>query len=147
MANKFSSIDDALDIQAEEVEITPSLDSNENVKPIKNKDKDSNHLNSDYKFSRENNYLLSSKIEEAIEEMFEIAKQTQKGRDFEVLGNLIKIAKELDDGYLDRHEKVKRLEQMDGAKSGNITNQTTNALFVGTTAELQKFLKESLKKE
>lgn len=146
MANNFSSIDDALDIQVEEVEMASSPEKDKESKSIfKKEDANKDHLKSDYKFSRENNYLLSSKIEEAIEEMLEIAKQTQKARDFEVLGNLIKIAKELDDGYLDRHEKVKRLEQTDVVKGGNITNQTTNALFVGTTAELQKFIKESLK--
>ena len=77
--------------------------------------------------------------------MFEIAKNTQKARDFEVVGQLIKIAKEIDDGYLDRHQKLKKIKEIEEDKKTTINNQTTNAVFVGSTAELQKFLKESLK--
>jgi tetrahydrodipicolinate N-succinyltransferase len=103
-------------------------------------------MDSDYKYSRQNNYDLTTTINDAIYEMFEIAKNTQKARDFEVVGQLIKIAKEIDDGYLDRHQKLKKLKEVDEKKETKITNQTTNAVFVGSTAELQKFLKENLTK-
>ena len=77
--------------------------------------------------------------------MFEIAKNSQKARDFEVVGQLIKIAKEIDDGYLDRQQKMKKLKEQEESKKSTVTNQTTNAVFVGSTAALQQFLKDSAK--
>lgn len=149
MTKRFEKIDEALNIdspvievQAEEVRTTSEKIIKNSKKIKKNNQKDEIVL--DYDYSRTNNYELSSTINEVIYEMFEIAKNTQKARDFEVLGNLIKIAKELDDGYLDRHQKMKKINEEEEAKKQTITNQTTNAVFVGSTAELQKFLKDSV---
>jgi hypothetical protein len=145
MTKRFDKINEALDIdsnvepidvQAETVrEISKKII--KESKRVKNSSQKED-IDLDYTHSRDNNYELTTTINSAIFEMFEIAKNTQKGRDFEVLGQLIKIAKEIDDGYLDRQQKLKKLKT-------NVTNNTTNALFVGSTAELQKYLKESLK--
>jgi len=150
MTKRFQKIDEALniessviDVQAEEVRSTSEKIIKNSRKIKKSNQKD--EVDIDYDYSRTNNYDLSSTINEVIYEMFEIAKNTQKARDFEVLGNLIKIAKELDDGYLDRHQKMKKLNEVEESKKQTITNQTTNAVFVGSTAELQKFLKNSSK--
>ena len=75
-------------------------------------------------------------------EMFEIAKETQKARDFEVVGQLLKAVGDISDKLLDNQQKMKKLKEDDGKP--NITNNTTNALFVGSTADLQKFLKNSM---
>lgn len=151
MNKKFDPINEALDIESEvidveknEVEAKTSLQIKKTRKKVEVDHKD--EVDSDYKYSRDNNYDLTSTINDAIYEMFEIAKNTQKARDFEVVGQLIKIAKEIDDGYLDRHQKMKKLKEVDEKKETKITNQTTNAVFVGSTAELQKFLKENLTK-
>lgn len=150
MTRKFKEIDEALDIeessvtvQAEEVREISSKIIKNNKKIKKSNQKE--EIDLDYTYSRENNYDLTSTINEVIYEMFEIAKNTQKARDFEVVGQLIKIAKEIDDGYLDRHQKIKKIKEEDEDKKTTIKNQTTNAVFVGSTAELQKFLKESMK--
>lgn len=150
MNRKFDKINEALDIETEVI----NVDAKEikrtvtaAVKEMVDSDRPSRDLLSDYKYSRTNNYELSSTINDVIYEMFEIAKNTQKARDFEVVGQLIKIAKEIDDGYLDRHQKIKKIEEnTDAKKESKITNQTTNTVFVGSTAELQKFLKENSKK-
>lgn len=151
MKKHFESIDDALDIESSPVEVKveeirkTSDEIIKNNKKIKKSDQ-SEEIDLDYNYSRTNNYDLTSTINEVIYEMFEIAKNTQKARDFEVVGQLIKIAKEIDDGYLERHQKLKRIkEDTSNTKNQTVTNQTTNAVFVGSTAELQKFLKENLK--
>lgn len=151
MTKRFEKIDEALDIESEVIDVEKNeVKSDSNVQ-IKKTKKNTNttpneEIASDYTYSRQNNYDLTSTINDAIYEMFEIAKNTQKARDFEVVGQLIKIAKEIDDGYLDRHSKMKKLKEEDEKKETKITNQTTNAVFVGSTAELQKFLKENLAK-
>jgi len=150
MSKRFEKIDEALniespvvDVQAKEVREV----SNKIIKNSKNAKKTTQkeEVDLDYEYSRTNNYELTSTINDVIYEMFEIAKESQKARDFEVLGQLIKIAKDIDDGYLDRQQKIKKLKEEEESKKTNITNQTTNAVFVGSTAELQKFLKESAK--
>jgi hypothetical protein len=148
MTKRFEKIDEALNINSPVIEVEAKEVRNTSAKIIKNnkeakKGNQKEDISLDYNYSRTNNYDLSSTINEVIYEMFEVAKNTQKARDFEVLGNLIKIAKELDDGYLDRHQKMKKLNEEEETKKQTITNQTTNAVFVGSTAELQKFLKDS----
>lgn len=151
MNKKFEKINEALDIESSVVDVDKNeIEKVSSVQLKKTKKSASVHVNdevnSDYNYSRQNNYDLTSTINDAIYEMFEIAKNTQKARDFEVVGQLIKIAKEIDDGYLDRHHKMKKIKEEDEKNETKITNQTTNAVFVGSTAELQKFLKENLKK-
>ena len=150
MTKKFEKIDEALNIkspvinvQAEEVrEISSKII--KNSKSIK-KTNQKEEVDLDYDYSRTNNYELTSTINDVIYEMFEIAKNSQKARDFEVVGQLIKIAKEIDDGYLDRQQKMKKFKEQEESKKSTVTNQTTNAVFVGSTAALQQFLKDSAK--
>jgi hypothetical protein len=152
MTKRFDPIDEALDIESSIIDIKPDEVRRVSNKIIKDnkKNKKTNQneeIDLDYDYSRTNNYDLTSTINDVIYEMFEIAKNTQKARDFEVVGQLIKIAKEIDDGYLDRHQKMKKIkEEETSSKKPSVTNQTTNAVFVGSTAELQKFLKENIQK-
>ena len=150
MTKKFEKIDEALniespviDVQSEEVrELSSKII--KNSKSIK-KTNQKEEVDLDYDYSRTNNYELTSTINDVIYEMFEIAKNSQKARDFEVVGQLIKIAKEIDDGYLDRQQKIKKIKEQEEIKKSSVTNQTTNAVFVGSTAALQQFLKDSAK--
>lgn len=150
MTKKFEKIDEALniespaiDIQSQEVREISSkiIKNNKSIKKTNQKEE----VDLDYDYSRTNNYELTSTINDVIYEMFEIAKNSQKARDFEVVGQLIKIAKEIDDGYLDRQQKIKKIKEQEEIKKSSVTNQTTNAVFVGSTAALQQFLKESAK--
>ena len=150
MTKKFEKIDEALNIESPVIEVQAEEVREMSSKIIKNsksikKTNQNEEVELDYDYSRTNNYELTSTINDVIYEMFEIAKNTQKARDFEVVGQLIKIAKEIDDGYLDRQQKMKKLKEQEESKKSTITNQTTNAVFVGSTAALQQFLKDSAK--
>jgi hypothetical protein len=150
MTKRFEKINEALnidnsviDVDAEEVREASSkiIKNSKSIKKVNQKEE----VDLDYDYSRTNNYELTSTINDVIYEMFEIAKNSQKARDFEVVGQLIKIAKEIDDGYLDRQQKMKKLKEQEESKKSTVTNQTTNAVFVGSTAALQQFLKDSTK--
>ena len=150
MSKKFEKIDEALNIESPVIEVQAEEVREMSSKIIKNsksikKTNQKEEVDLDYDYSRTNNYELTSTINDVIYEMFEIAKNSQKARDFEVVGQLIKIAKEIDDGYLDRQQKMKKLKEQEESKKSTVTNQTTNAVFVGSTAALQQFLKDSAK--
>ena len=94
-------------------------------------------LENDYKYQRENFYNLVEKGTDAIEGILEIARESEHPRTYEVAGNLIKQVAEVTEKLGDLQEKMKKLKEVPdhGPKS------VTNALFVGSTAELQKMLK------
>ena len=95
----------------------------------------------DYNYARENYYNLIERNQDAVEEMLEIAKQSENARSFEVVGQLIKAGLDANESLMKLHKTKKELS---AEKSG--PTQVTNALFVGSTAELQKLLKSKLKK-
>ena len=94
----------------------------------------------DYNYARENYYNLIERNQDAVEEMLEIAKQSEHPRAFEVVGQLIKSGLDANKELMALHKTKKELS---AEKSG--PTQVTNALFVGSTAELQKLLKSKLK--
>ena len=91
----------------------------------------------DYKYQRENFYNLVERGQDAIEGILEIAKESEHPRTYEVAGNLIKQVAEVTEKLGDLQEKMKRLKEVPNTAPKNVTN----ALFVGSTAELQKMLK------
>ena len=90
----------------------------------------------DYNYARENYYNLIERNQDAVEEMLEIAKQSEHPRAFEVVGQLIKSGLDANKELMGLHKTKKELSN-EKAPS-NVTNQ---AVFVGSTAELQKLLK------
>jgi len=96
----------------------------------------------DYRYARERIKKLIETSEIAIESMACLASDAEHPRAFEVLGTLIKQASEMNQQLLDLQKQRKSLVQTeDSESSGGST--TNNAIFVGTTSELQKFLKGS----
>ena len=91
----------------------------------------------DYKYQRENFYNLVERGQDAIEGILEIAKESEHPRTYEVAGNLIKQVAEVTEKLGELQEKMKRLKEVPNTAPKNVTN----ALFVGSTAELQKMLK------
>lgn len=146
MKSNFDSIDEALEI---DVEVDIKASSEEIIKKAKREIKKpltTDILESDKTHTRNTVYELIQLGSDAVYEMLDIAKETQKARDFEVVGQLLKAVGDLSDKLLDNQKKMKDIEtEVDSP--GKITNNTTNALFVGSTAELQKFLKQSLKEK
>ena len=93
-------------------------------------------INTDYDYSRENYYSLIEKGQEAIQGILDIAKEGQHPRAYEVVGQLIGQVATSVDKLQDLQKKLKDLKELPGKTNANIKN----ALFVGSTAELQKML-------
>lgn len=128
MEKPFDAIDKALDIKAEMVETVkekPSVETPDD--PQK-----------DYEYSRAQLYTLIEKGQEAVSGILELAQDSQHPRAFEVAGQLIKSVGDVTDKLLELQKKMKDIEkpQSNGPKTVN------NALFVGSTADLQKMLKQ-----
>lgn len=97
-------------------------------------------IESDYKYARENLYNAIERGSDALEELVELAKQSQSPRAFEIVGQMIKTLTDANKDLLEVQKKVKDLKKEETAKG---PNNVTNALFVGNTAELQKLLKDN----
>ena len=93
----------------------------------------------DYSYTRGQLYSLIEKGQEAINGIMEVAGETASPRAYEVAGQLIKSVADTTDKLLDLQKKVKDVNEEDGKSSTNVTN---NALFVGSTSELSKIIKQ-----
>ena len=132
MKDNYESIDKALDIESEIVESKP-------MKPVPPKvEKDD--IKKDYEYTRANLYSLIEKGQEAINGIMELAGESESPRAYEVAGQLIKSVADTTDKLADLQKKLKDLEEDNTKKSPN--NVTNNALFVGSTSELSKLLKQ-----
>ena len=100
-------------------------------------DSNEDDIENDYKYQRENFYNLVEKGTDAIEGILEIARESEHPRTYEVAGNLIKQVAEVTEKLGELQEKMKRLKEV----PSNAPKNVTNALYVGSTAELQKLLK------
>ena len=128
---KFDEIDDALEIvtdKSKPIEL-------ENVKSVKYEKDD---LDRDYEYTRGNLYSLIEKGQEAIDGIMEISQESGSARAYEVTGQIIKSVADATDKLLDLQKKVKDIKEPKDKGPNNVTN----ALFVGSTAELQKLLKK-----
>ena len=94
-------------------------------------------IEADYVYQRKNFYDLVEKGSTAIDGILELAKEGEHPRAYEVAGNLIKQVAEVTEKLGDLQEKMNKLKEV----PSNAPKNVTNALFVGSTAELQKMLK------
>ena len=106
-------------------------------KPVPRPSDDLDDVDADYKYQRDNFYNLIEKGQNAIEGILNVAKESDHPRGYEVAGNLIKQVAEVTEKLGDLQEKMKKLKEVPNSAPKNVTN----ALFVGSTAELQKMLK------
>jgi predicted house-cleaning noncanonical NTP pyrophosphatase (MazG superfamily) len=96
-------------------------------------------IDDDYEFSREVYYDLISKGQEGIEEMLELARQSEHPRAFEVLATMIKNTAEVSDRLMKLNTDRKKIDHIGQTKA--LENGTTNNnIFIGSTTELQRFL-------
>ena len=102
-------------------------------------------LQKDYEYSRGQLYSIIEKGQEAINGILELAQESDSPRAYEVAGQLIKNVGDVTDKLLDLQKKMKDINQEQ--KSTGPTNVTNNAVFLGSTAELQKFLKSSMNQD
>ena len=96
----------------------------------------------DYEYTRETLYDLIEKGREGIEEMIEVARQSEHPRAYEVLATLIKDTANTSEKLLDLHRKIQSIDQMMLPAPTQEKGNTTNNLFIGSTTELQRMLKD-----
>jgi|TARA_R110002124_G_scaffold239132_1_gene404365 hypothetical protein len=104
---------------------------------VENNTEECDDIEKDYRLQRDTFHTLVEKGSTAIDGILELAKEGEHPRGYEVAGNLIKQVAEVAEKLGDLQEKMKRLKEVPNTAPKNVTN----ALFVGSTAELQKMLK------
>ena len=135
--NLTNNLNDIFDVEAELIDTETAISTA--VVHSNNKQED---INDDYQFARENLYSVIDKGTQALDSLLELAKVSEHPRAFEVVATLSKTLMDANKDLLSIQKKVKEL-QKEGEDSGGSTPQNvTNALFVGSTADLQKMLKD-----
>lgn len=147
MPKKFDNLDNVFNISGD---IVPKkVGGDIEIKKSKDNDDDDvtsivNDIKKDYEYSRGNFYSIIEKGQEAINSVLELAQETESPRAYEVVGQLIKNVSDATDKLMELQKKLKDIEEV---KSPNGPTNVTNALFVGSTAELSKLLKNKLNDE
>jgi hypothetical protein len=144
MSNKFDNLDETFNVEetmkpvveVESVDVESSIDKFEKV---------SEDIRKDYEYSRGNLYSIIEKGQEALNGVIELAQETELPRAYEVAGQLIKSVSDATEKLIDLQKKLKDI-QSDDKKKGP-TSVTNNALFIGSTAELSKLLKQQKEDE
>ena len=134
MKDPFSDIDKALGVFDP---VETAIQQNNIIVPKKVVQSNEDDIENDYKYQRENFYGLVERGQDAIDGILELAKEGEHPRAYEVAGNLIKQVAEVAEKLGDLQEKMRKLKEVPNTAPKNVTN----ALFVGSTAELQKMLK------
>lgn len=133
MTNNYEGLDSALNIKSDIVEVE-KVKEELNIAPIKSDD-----IQKDYEYTRANLYSLIEKGQEAINGIMELAGEGGSPRAYEVAGQLIKSVGDVTDKLIDLQKKLKDVEDESIKTTNNVTN---NAVFVGSTSELSKLLKQ-----
>ena len=106
------------------------------------KDRDKTDIRNDYEYTRGNLYSIIEKGQEAINGILELAQESDMPRAYEVAGQLVKSVSDATDKLMDLQKKLKDVEEESVQKGPSTVN---NSLFVGSTADLAKMLKEATK--
>jgi hypothetical protein len=134
MSNQTEILDNVLGItdvvETTTREVTPP-------RPVIVPETNEQDTDNDYKYQRENFYQLVERGQDAIDGILDLAREGEHPRAYEVAGNLIKQVADVTEKLGDLQAKMKKLKEVPNQGPKNVTN----ALFVGSTAELQKMLK------
>ena len=130
----YDSIDKALNVESSIVEMEKTSSEIELISSSKPED-----IKKDYEYTRANLYSLIEKGQEAINGIMELAGESDSPRAYEVAGQLIKSVGDVTDKLIDLQKKLKDVEEDNTKTTNNVTN---NAVFVGSTSELSKLLKQ-----
>jgi len=129
--NTDEKLNDILDIESEIKTQTAEV-----VKKLPDR---TDNIETDYRYARENLYNLVERGQDAIDGILELSKETEHPRAYEVAGQLIKTVGETAEKLIDLQSKLKKLEDEETQKIGTQHNHS----YVGSTSELQKFLKKN----
>jgi hypothetical protein len=135
MSKKYDGLDDAFNVESDIV--SAEVDAIK-VSPSKGED-----IRKDYEYTRGNLYSLIEKGQEAINGILELAQESEMPRAYEVAGQLIKNVADATDKLMELQKKLKDVNEESAKGPTNVTN----ALFVGSTAELAKLLKSERKED
>jgi archaellum component FlaC len=136
MTKKFDEINKTFNVDAEVIPAETKNISSEIEKISSTVD----DVKKDYEYTRGNLYSIIEKGQEAINGILELAQESEMPRAYEVAGQLIKNVADATDKLMDLQKKLKDIEEEKVGKSPTTVN---NALFVGSTAELAKLLKNN----
>jgi len=134
--DKYEKLNETFDVEPIEVQ------SEKNVieKRIERYENSKEDIRKDYEYTRGNLYSIIEKGQEAINGILELAQESEMPRAYEVAGQLIKSVSDATDKLMDLQKKLKDVNKEDELKGPTTVN---NALFVGSTADLQKMLKNA----
>ena len=141
MSKNFKELNDTFNISNEVInaEIDEIESGIEKIEPIRS----TNDLVKDYQYTRGNLYSIIEKGQEALNGILELAQESEMPRAYEVAGQLIKNVADATDKLIDLQKKLKDIDE----EKVKGPTKVTNALFVGSTAELSKLLKNGLTDE
>ncbi len=136
MAN-YDPIDEALNTSSTAIEVSNTPEGG----CLRRKDQleDVTDINKDYDYTRSNLYSLIEKGQETLNGIMELAGESASPRAYEVAGQIIKSVADTTDKLMDLQKKVKEVEEENTKTQNTVTN---NALFVGSTSDLSKMLKD-----
>ena len=136
MTKKFDDLNDAFNVAGDIVsrEVESIEEKVESIASV------TNDLKKDYEYTRGNLYSIIEKGQEALNGILELAQESEMPRAYEVAGQLIKNVADATDKLIDLQKKLKDIDEQKVKGPTNVTN----ALFVGSTAELSKLLKNGL---
>ena len=137
--SKFDDLNDAFNVESE---VVP--EKTKEVQKVEEAASSVQDVKKDYEYSRGNLYSIIEKGQEALNGILELAQESEMPRAYEVAGQLIKNVADATDKLIDLQKKLKDIEEEKPVRGPSTVN---NALFVGSTAELQKLLKSGLKEE
>ena len=136
MKNSYDSLNDTSNTDSVEVDALAKEETRKNqIQKL------TDDVSKDYDYTRGNLYSLIEKGQEAINGIMEVAGETASPRAYEVAGQLIKSVADTTDKLADLHKKLKEIDEDNPKQQNTVTN---NALFVGSTSELSKMIKDGL---
>tara|TARA_B100001057_G_scaffold14230_1_gene13529 strand:- start:802 stop:1224 length:423 start_codon:yes stop_codon:yes gene_type:complete len=138
MKNKFDSLNEEFNVDGDIVQSEVVSETIQKVKEVPD------DIKKDYDYTRGNLYSIIEKGQEAINGILELAQESEMPRAYEVAGQLIKSVADATDKLMDLQKKLKDVEEEKQSRGPSTVN---NALFVGSTAELAKMLKQTSKEE
>ena len=140
MTKKYEKLNETFDVDGDIVPVEVEKISER----VEDKKSHPDDVKKDYEYTRGNLYSLIEKGQEAINGILELAQETEQARAYEVAGQLIKNVADATDKLMELQKKLKEVEEDKKVKGPSTVN---NALFVGSTADLAKMLKDGLKEE
>lgn len=139
MTKNFDGLNDAFNVEGEV--LPPEKNDVEKIEKLASNIDD---IKKDYDYTRGNLYSIIEKGQEALNGVLELAQESEMPRAYEVAGQLIKNVADATDKLMELQKKLKDVEEEKQAKG---PTNVTNALFVGSTADLAKLIKQQSKDE